>query len=186
MPVLNRKKRKQRNARLRNLALTGAGVGVLGTGLLLARRKPPQSNPSPFKPVIEKPSTKAFPLNQRRRPNRPRIKPRRLTPGLIAPAGKPVRGGVLVHIPGKGRHHPDYYTLPVGRSPDANIERSVRLGKPGGRKRSKKNWNEWDAYRDTHRGAYNLRSSKLDPGRFRSSSAKLSTFSLSKFSPFYW
>lgn len=175
MSVFNRKKQKHRNSTRKAMLIAGAGVGatgLIGGGLLLGRKKStltPQVKPiNPTKATQVLPHKKHFPANTATKRDREAL------------LRNTDRGGVLVHVSGKSVDYPDYYRPPVGRSRDSYLDRGT-LGKPGGRKRAKKNWNAWDYYKDANKGAYNLRNKeRFDSGRFNS------RFVLSRFSPLYW
>lgn len=167
MTLLRNRKKQQRR---RNLLLAGAGIGGLGLvagGLAIARRPQPlstqpRSSVSSVQPRVVASvglPTRVTSVRPRRQPNLGNKRPRgSQLPRFSEVKPKVVTGGAIVHIPGLGKTH--YPSSPL-------VERNVRLGKPGGRARSRKNWNEWDYYRDANKGAYNLRSTRrYDRGRF--------------------
>lgn len=167
MKLLRNRKKQQRR---RNLLLAGAGIGGLGLvvgGVALARRPrsastPPRSSVSTAQPraiTSVNPSTKVSSVRSRRQPNLGNKRPRSSQlPRFPEARPKAVIGGAMVHIPGLGKTY--YPSSPL-------VELNVRLGKPGGRARSRKNWNDWDRYRNTHPGAYGLRNTRrYDKGRF--------------------
>jgi hypothetical protein len=141
MTLLRNHKKQQRKRR--NLPLLGIGVGGLGLvagSVTLARKSLPLSH-------LKASSIQSQPFAS--------VQSTRIS--SIKPITRVVHSGAIVHVPGKGREY--YPSSPL-------VERTVRLGKPGGRPRSRKNWNDWDYYRDTYQGAYNLRNTRrYDKGR---------------------
>lgn len=151
MTLLRNRKKQQRR---RNLLLAGAGIGGLGLatgGVALARRPQPVSTLSlPSASSAHSGVVASVELPTRGTSVKPRLS--EVKPKVSA------TGGAIVHIPGLGKTY--YPSSPL-------VERNVRLGKPGGRARSRQNRNEWDYYRDANKGAYNLRNTRrYDKGRF--------------------
>jgi hypothetical protein len=201
MPKFKRKsKSKQRSNTKRRLALAGAGaggLGLIGAGLLMTRQKPKQRsltrmNPMPLK-TSPKTSGEIVHVRGKTRNHANYVPPVKRTVRLgqrplarinLTPLKtSPKTSSAIVHVRGKTRHYVDYAPL---------IERTVRLGKPSGRKRTK-NPTEWDTYRNTHRGAYNLRQTqRFESGRFESGLLIPAQFmqpqllGMSRFSPLYW
>ena len=168
------RKRKKQQHRRRNLLLAGAGIGGLAAAstLALSRRSPSKisNSISSIRPRAVTSTPISSPENKT--PNQPpisSIRPRYPVSASVKRESNRISsikpkttivpvGGAIVHIPGLGKTY--YPSSPL-------IERNVRLGKPGGRPRSRKNWNNWDYYRESNKGAYNLRNTRrYDRGRF--------------------